>query len=73
MRDSASIVELLVLRNIESMNAEMINDGIEKKERFSKLLEVASRQTKRLVDADAFKSIKRTSGDVYLPENKTDN
>ena len=70
IRDIASINELMVLSNIESMNAEMMQDGIDKKLRFEKLQEMAKRQLELLNGKDALKSIKRTSNDVYLIETK---
>ena len=40
IRDSASINELLVVANLESQNATMIRDGLDKKTRFEKLQEI---------------------------------
>ena len=73
LRDSASINELNVLSNAESKNAEMIRDGINKKDRFLKLQELAQWQLKKLDEMDFVKSIKKTSDDVYVIEhNKKD-
>ena len=44
IRDMASINELTVLSNIESMNAILIKQGISKKERFAQLQEIAKYQ-----------------------------
>ncbi len=70
IRDLASINELMVLSNIESMNAEMMRSGIDKKLRFEKLQEMAQRQLELLNTKDSLKSIKRTSDEVYLIEAK---
>jgi hypothetical protein len=70
IRDLASINELMVLSNIECMNAEMMRSGIEKKSRFEKLQEIAQRQLGLLNAKDSLKAIKRTSDEVYLIEAK---
>jgi len=70
IRDLASINELMVLSNIESMNAEMMRSGIDKKIRFDMLQDIAQRQLKLLNAKDTLKSIKRTSDDVYLIGSK---
>lgn len=44
IRDLASINELMVLSNIESMNSEMMRSDIDKKVRFNKLQEMGQRQ-----------------------------
>jgi hypothetical protein len=71
IRDMASINELAVLSNIESMNAEMIKDGIAKSERFGKVKEIANYQLKILDGKDFMKGLKKTTDDVYLLENQT--
>lgn len=70
VRDSASINDLIVLSNMESLNAKMIRDGIDKKTRFEKLQQEAAHEMQILGDRDFMKSIKKTSDDVYLIENK---
>ena len=70
VRDSASINELNVLSNAESKNAEMIREGLGKPERFQKLKELANWQLEQLNQMDFMKSIKKTSDDIYLIENK---
>lgn len=72
VRDSASINELIVLSNLESMNAHMIRDGIDKKTRFEKLREIAQHELGLLKNQDVIKSLKKTSDDIYLIENKSD-
>lgn len=72
VRDSASINELNVLGNAQSMNAEMIHDGISKEARFNKLQEMTIRQLKALKDRNFIKSLKKTAPDTYLIEQKKD-
>ncbi len=70
IRDFASINELAVLSNIESLNAEMIKKGIEKPERFHQLQEIAEYQLKILNDKNSLKAIKRLSDDIYINQEK---
>lgn len=72
LRESASINELNVLLNIESINAEMIQDKLDKQTRFNKLQEIAQRQLKALNERDFMKSLKKTSEDIYVIEHKKD-
>lgn len=53
MRDHATIEQLLVLANIESMNAEFIHMQLPQGIRLSRLNEIAIRQMKTLTAADA--------------------
>ena len=68
LRDIASINELAILSNLESANADMIREGIEKKERFEKLYKIARYQKEILDKQDFLKSLKKTSDDIYLPK-----
>lgn len=52
MRDHASIEQLLVLANIESMNAEFIHMGLPQATRLQRLNEIAIRQMKTLTPLD---------------------
>jgi len=70
IRDFASINELAVLSNLETINAEMINDKIEKAIRFDKLHKVAQYQINILNDKNFIKAIKRQSEQTYLNEQK---
>jgi len=73
VRDSASINELIVLSNIESMNAVMIRDGIDKKSRFEKLQQEAAHELKILSSKDFMKTLKKTSDETFLlASNKQD-
>ncbi len=66
LRDLASINELAILSNLESANAEMIREKIEKKVRFEKLNKIARYQTEILNKQNYLKSLKKTSEDIYI-------
>jgi hypothetical protein len=70
LRDSASINELVILSNAENLNSEMIREGFDRKTRFVKLQAIIQRQKKVLNERDFIKSMKKTSEDVYVIENK---
>lgn len=72
MRDSASIVELIVISNAESLNAELIKDGLSKQERYERIQRMAHDQIRVLSKEDTMKALKKTSEDVYLIEEKKD-
>ncbi|HTW90983.1 MAG TPA: KilA-N domain-containing protein [bacterium] len=59
MREYASVEQLLVLANIEGMNAEFINMGIVQGERLRRLNEIAIRQMQVLMAAPTVKQLKR--------------
>jgi len=69
IRDIASINELAILSNIESMNAEMIRKEIPKNERFIQLKEIAEYQLKILNEKDSLKALKKLSDDIYIEKN----
>ena len=48
MRDHATIEQLLVLANLEAMNAELIHMGLPQGERLKRLNEIAIRQMQTL-------------------------
>ena len=52
VRDFATITELTVLSNLESHNAQMIREGMEKKDRFVAMKEVAEYQRRVLNEAE---------------------
>lgn len=66
MRDYASINELNVLSNLESLNSVFIANKIEKNERFNQLRIVAQSQLKSLNQIDYIKSYKRLSDTSYI-------
>jgi len=70
IRDFASINELAVLSNIESLNAELIKKGIEKPERFIQLREMAVYQLEILDKKDSLKALKKLADDVYIENQK---
>ncbi|OQY01371.1 MAG: DNA-binding protein [Bacteroidetes bacterium 4572_117] len=66
IRDFASINELAVLSNIESLNAMMIKKKIEKPDRFKELKEVVEYQLNVLDDNNAIKALKKLSDYIYV-------
>ncbi|WP_018674879.1 KilA-N domain-containing protein [Riemerella columbina] len=68
MRDFASINELAVLSNLESLNSELIKANIDKETRFNKLKETAKQQLAILDKTDILKSVKKISDTTYLNE-----
>jgi len=58
MREYATIEQLLVLANIEGMNAELIHMGLSQGERLKRLNEIAIRQMQVLTSAPAIKQLK---------------
>lgn len=70
IRDFASINELAVLSNLETLNAEMIKGKIEKNTRYIKLKEIAAHQLEVLSGSDILKSIKRLDDSTYINEQK---
>ena len=58
MRDYASVEQLLVLANIEGMNAELIHMALSQGERLKRLNEIAIRQMQVLTGATAIKQLK---------------
>ncbi len=69
IRDIASINELAILSNLESMNAALIKNGLPKKERAKILSEIAREQRDILDNADYFKSLKKIDNSVYISDN----
>ena len=59
MREYASVEQLLVLANIEGMNAEFIHMGIAQGERLKRLNQIAIRQMQVLTAAPTVKQLKR--------------
>lgn len=57
MRDDASIEQLVVLSNMESINALLIEQGLNQKDRLVQLNKVAIMQMKSLVENDSFKRL----------------
>ena len=57
IRDFASITQLTVLSNLETHNAEMIKQGIDKAERFDRLKQIAEYQLRVLPEAEAIQKL----------------
>jgi hypothetical protein len=70
IRDFASINELAVLSNIESFNAELIKNGMEKADRFFQLREMAVYQLEILDNKDALKAMRKLADDIYVEQQK---
>ena len=66
IRDIASINELAILSNLETLNAQMIKEKIDKRERFSKLKEIAEYQLTILNENDFMKALKKLNDNVYV-------
>lgn len=70
LRDIASINELAVLSNLETINAEMIKEKINKPDRFNRLREIGKYQLSILNDKDFMKALKKLSDNVYVDKKK---
>ena len=57
IRDFASIAQLTVLSNLETHNAEMIKQGIDKAERFDRLKQIAEYQLRVVTEAEAIQKL----------------
>ena len=68
IRDIASINELAILSNLETLNAEMIKSNIEKKERYLKLKEIAAYQLTILNEKDFMKALKKMNDSIYIKQ-----
>ncbi|WP_297085578.1 KilA-N domain-containing protein [uncultured Draconibacterium sp.] len=70
IRDIASINELAILSNLETLNAQMIKENIAKQKRFEKLAEIAKYQLTILNDKDFMKALKKMNDRVFVEEQK---
>ena len=70
IREIASINELAVLSNLESMNADMIRENISKADRFHKLKQIAKYQINILNQNNYLKTLKKKSEDIFITEQK---
>lgn len=59
MRDFASVEQLIVLVNLESMNADLIRQGIPAEERIQKLRNIAYYQLHSLTSSNAANKLKQ--------------
>lgn len=72
IRDLASINELAILTNIESLNATLIKNNLSKKDRFKILLETAKEQRETLDKIDYLKSIKKLTDSTFIDKIEDD-
>ena len=70
IRDIASINELAILSNLETINAQMIKEKVNKRDRFFKLREIAKYQLSVLNDMDFMKSLKKLDDRVFVDYKK---
>ena len=70
IRDIASINELAILSNLETLNAQMIKEKIPKTDRFLKLREIAKYQLTVLNEKDFMKALKKLNDNVYIEKMK---
>ena len=68
IRDFSSINELVVLSNLENLNAVMISENIDKTDRFKQLTKVAQSQLNTLDGKDFIKSLRKLNDTTYLDE-----
>jgi hypothetical protein len=61
IRDNATPEQLLILANIENLNAQFIKEGIEQEKRLEQLNEIAIYQMSILVDVPSFKVMKASN------------
>lgn len=59
IRDHATKLELVILNNLQAINAVLIEDGMKKKERGSKLLKIATTQMRVLMDREPIKVLSK--------------
>lgn len=70
IRDIASINELAILTNLESLNATLIKNKLNKKERFRILLDMVKEHRQTLDKIDYIKSIKKLKDSTFVDEQQ---
>lgn len=70
IRDMASINELAILSNLESLNSILIKNGVPKKDRFKILRETVIEQRKTLDAIDVTKTIKKINEHTFIEHQK---
>ncbi|MBC8319634.1 MAG: KilA-N domain-containing protein [Bacteroidetes bacterium] len=68
IRDFSSINELVVLSNLENLNAMMISENIVKQERYKQLRKIAVSQLNTLDNKDFMKSLKKLNDRTFIEE-----
>ena len=70
IRDMASINDLNIISNLESLNATLIKRGVSQKDRFTMLPETSKEQRNLLDQYDYIKSIKKIDNTTYVDTPK---
>ena len=70
IRDYADILHLVVLSNLEVLNASMIENGINQKERLERLNNIAKKQLKILIDDKNIIGLEKHDNNKILIDNK---
>lgn len=70
IRDMASINELTIMSNLESLNSILIKNSLSKKERFKILNETANDQKHTLNKIDYIKTLKKDKEDTFIDAQK---
>ncbi len=70
LRDSASIIDLLILEELQLENAELIRKGIDKESRFNRLRDLVVSKRTALEKVDPIKGLKRLDDTTYLGDGK---
>lgn len=70
IRDMASINDLAILSNLESLNSTMIKRGIDKNTRFDILVQTVNDQRKVLDNTDFIKTLKKMSDFTFVDAEK---
>ncbi len=68
MRDYANILQLVILVNLENLNAELISQGFSQRSRLEKLNEIAKKQLEILKDSSGIKKIEELDESKKLLE-----
>lgn len=71
IRDMASINELAILSNMETLNSSLIKQGVQKRQRARILSEMAKEQKRVLDSYDFVKSVKRTSESTLIEAERS--
>jgi hypothetical protein len=69
----ASINELAILSNLESLNSILIKNGLTKKDRFKILRETVVDQKKTLDGIDMVKTLKKENNSTFIDHQKKNN
>ena len=64
MRDHANILQLVILVNLENLNAQMIKEGFKQKDRLEKLNNIAKEQYIILHDSNSIEKIEKLDNNI---------